>query len=70
MQHHLTTTLHYQQLLAACRYAELLGENRGFTEDELSLFQRSARSAYEDFRNKAASSRGLSQDHLESVAQV
>ena len=52
------------------RYAELLGESRGFTDDELQLFERSARAAYEDFRNKAAGSRGLPQEHLESVAQA
>ena len=56
--------------MVGCRYAELLQENRGFTDDELSLFERSARAAYEDFRNKAAASRGLAQEDLETVAQV
>ena len=54
----------------ARRYAELLSDQRTFSEDELALFQRSARSSYEDFRNKAALSRGMAEARMEEKAQV
>ncbi|KAK9813790.1 hypothetical protein WJX73_010027 [Symbiochloris irregularis] len=56
-------------IISRGRYAELLGESRGFTDDELDLFERSAAAAYTDFRDKAAASRGLPIDHVQGVAQ-
>ena len=41
-----------------CRYAELLADNRTFTEEEDTYFSEQAQYAYESFRNKAALSRG------------
>ena len=54
----------------ACRYAELLSDQRPFSEDELALFQQSARASYEDFRNKAALSRRMEEARMEEKAQV
>ena len=56
--------------MSAARYAELLSDQRAFSEEELALFQRSARASYEDFRNKAALSRRLAEEDLEEKAQV
>ena len=55
---------------AAARYAELLSDQRSFSAEELALFERSARSSYEDFRNKAALSRRMAEEDLEDKAQV
>ena len=56
--------------VSAARYAELLSDQRAFSEEELALFQKSARASYEDFRNKAALSRRLAEEDLEEKAQV
>lgn len=53
----------------ACRYAELNGDNRSFTEEEESLFDRSAEFAYESFRDKAAESRHMPKEELQQHAQ-
>lgn len=53
-----------------CRYAEILQENRGFTPEEEELFDRGANQAYQEFRNKAAESRGMSPEQMEEFAQV
>lgn len=52
------------------RYAEILQENRGFTAEEEELFERGANQAYQEFRNKAAESRGMQPDQMEEFAQV
>lgn len=55
---------------AHCRFAELLADNRAFTEDEDRFFSEQAQYAYETFRDKAALSRGLPKEKLQEVAQV
>lgn len=57
-------------ILSKGRYAELLADNRPFTDEELELFDRAAEHAYESFRNKAAESRGMSVETMQEVAQV
>ena len=52
------------------RYAELLADSRGFSEEEDKYFAEQAQYAYESFRNKAALSRGLPIEKLQEVAQV
>ncbi len=52
------------------RYAELLADNRGFSEEEDKYFAEQAQYAYESFRNKAALSRGLPIETMQEVAQV
>ena len=52
-----------------CRYAELNGDNRSFTSEEESLFDRSAEFAYASFRDKAAESRGMPKEELQQHAQ-
>lgn len=51
------------------KYAELLTDNRGFTEVEEALFDESAEFAYRSFRDKAAESRGMAPEELEEHAQ-
>ena len=58
-----------KETLSKGRYAELQVDNRGFTDDEASLFERSAQDAYASFRDKAALSRGMSVDAMQEVAQ-
>ena len=41
-------------LVSKGRDAEMLTESRGFTQDELALFDAAAQSAYELFRDRAA----------------
>ena len=53
-----------------CRYAELLADNRTFTEEEDSYFSDQAQYAYESFRNKAALSRGMQNEQMQEFAQV
>ena len=52
------------------RYAELLADNRTFTEEEDSYFSEQAQYAYESFRNKAALSRGMQNEQMQEYAQV
>ncbi len=52
------------------RFAELLADNRGFTEEEDRFFSEQAQYAYESFRDKAALSRGMPKEQLQEVAQV
>jgi hypothetical protein len=52
------------------RYAELLVDNRPFTEAELTLFDENAEYAYQSFRNKAAESRNMPVEAMQEVAQV
>ena len=56
--------------LTRCRYAEILQENRGFTAEEEDLFDRGAKRAYQEFRDKAAESRGFTPEQMEEFAQV
>lgn len=69
---YLTLPLHRysKTILSKGRYAELLADNRPFTDEELELFDRAAEHAYESFRNKAAESRGMSVETMQEVAQV
>ena len=53
-----------------CRYAELLADNREFTEEEDKYFSEQAQYAYESFRDKAALSRGMQPEHMQQHAQV
>ena len=53
-----------------CRYAELLADNRGFTQEEDDYFTSQAQYAYESFRDKAALSRGMPKEAMQEVAQV
>ena len=53
-----------------CRYAELLADNREFTEEEDNYFSEQAQYAYESFRDKAALSRGMQPEHMQQHAQV
>ncbi|KAG1677042.1 hypothetical protein FOA52_001212 [Chlamydomonas sp. UWO 241] len=56
-------------LISKGRYAELMADNRPFSGDELKLFDESAEHAYASFRDKAASSRGMSIEAMQAVAQ-
>ena len=56
-------------LVSKGRYAELLTESRGFTQDESALFDAAAQSAYESFRDRAAASRGMGVDAMQALAQ-
>lgn len=59
-----------KKILSRGRYAEILAaDNRSFTGDENALFDRAAIHAYESFRNKAAASRGMSEEKMQEVAQ-
>lgn len=51
------------------RFAELLVEDRPFTEEESKYFREGAELAYGNFVRKAAMSRGKTQDEMEAVAQ-
>lgn len=51
------------------KYAELLSDNRGFTDAEEALFDEAAEFAYKSFRDKAAESRGMAPEELEEHAQ-
>lgn len=55
--------------LSKGRYAEVDTDARSFTPDEEAFFDAGAVSAYTSFRNKAASSRGISVDDMEDRAQ-
>ena len=59
-----------QSSAVRCRYAELLADNREFTEEEDEYFSEQAQYAYESFRDKAALSRGMQPEHMQQHAQV
>ncbi|KAL3824792.1 hypothetical protein ACJIZ3_020821 [Penstemon smallii] len=59
-----------KEIISRGRYAELTAaEQRPFRADEAELFAKSAASAYRSFRDKAASSRSMTVDKMEEVAQ-
>ncbi|BDA50409.1 Protease 4 [Coccomyxa sp. Obi] len=58
-----------KEVISKGRYAELLADNRGFSEEEDKYFAEQAQYAYESFRNKAALSRGLPIEKMQEVAQ-
>ena len=58
-----------KETLSKGKYAELLLDSRTFNETEAELFNASAQHAYEQFRNKAASSRGMDVESMQEVAQ-
>ncbi|KAL0430995.1 UNVERIFIED_CONTAM: Serine protease SPPA, chloroplastic [Sesamum radiatum] len=59
-----------KEIISRGRYAELTAaDQRPFRADEAELFAKSAQSAYRSFRDKAASSRSMTVDKMEEVAQ-
>eukprot|EP00252_Welwitschia_mirabilis_P014721 TRINITY_DN3254_c0_g1_i1.p1 TRINITY_DN3254_c0_g1~~TRINITY_DN3254_c0_g1_i1.p1 ORF type:complete len:707 (-),score=128.67 TRINITY_DN3254_c0_g1_i1:275-2395(-) len=58
-----------KEVISKGRFAGLDDEQRPFRPDEEELFAKSAQNAYEQFRNKAAFSRSMNIDQMESVAQ-
>ncbi|KAG2448920.1 hypothetical protein HYH02_006268 [Chlamydomonas schloesseri] len=58
-----------KELISWGRFAELLADNRSFSKEEAELFDASAQHAYESFRNKAAASRDMAQEDMQTVAQ-
>ncbi|KAL6912197.1 hypothetical protein ACP4OV_001002 [Aristida adscensionis] len=59
-----------KEILSRGRYAELnAADQRPLRPDEAELFEKSAQNAYALFRDKAAMSRSMSVDQMESVAQ-
>ncbi|KAG8387970.1 hypothetical protein BUALT_Bualt02G0076500 [Buddleja alternifolia] len=59
-----------KEIISRGRYAELTAaEQRPFRADEAELFAKSAENAYRSFRDKAASSRSMTVDKMEEVAQ-
>ncbi|KAK4426913.1 Serine protease SPPA, chloroplastic [Sesamum alatum] len=59
-----------KEIISRGRYAELTAaEQRPFRDDEAELFAKSAQNAYRSFRDKAASSRSMTVDKMEGVAQ-
>jgi len=59
-----------KEILSRGRYAELnAADQRPLRPDEAELFEKSAQNAYALFRDKAAMSRSMSIDHMETVAQ-
>lgn len=56
-------------VLSRGRYAEILSDARPFSADESALFDAAAQHAYESFRDKAASSRGMTVEAMQEVAQ-
>ncbi|GIL57850.1 hypothetical protein Vafri_13078 [Volvox africanus] len=60
---------YHKELIGWGRFAKLLADNQGFSEEEEELFDASARHAYASFRNKAATSRGMEVEDMQRVAQ-
>uniref|UniRef100_A0A453PGT2 Peptidase S49 domain-containing protein n=1 Tax=Aegilops tauschii subsp. strangulata TaxID=200361 RepID=A0A453PGT2_AEGTS len=59
-----------KEILSRGRYAELnAADQRPLRPDEAELFEKSAQNAYASFRDKAAMSRSMSIDQMETVAQ-
>lgn len=51
------------------RLAEVNADDRDFTDEELKWVKANALNSYEEFRDKAAHSRGMSNESMEAVAQ-
>eukprot|EP01025_Chloroclados_australasicus_P018312 TRINITY_DN19527_c1_g3_i1.p1 TRINITY_DN19527_c1_g3~~TRINITY_DN19527_c1_g3_i1.p1 ORF type:complete len:724 (-),score=114.15 TRINITY_DN19527_c1_g3_i1:175-2346(-) len=58
-----------KEVIPRGKYAEILQDYRGFNEDEQELFEKQAEYAYEDFRDKAAASRGMAPEEMQEFAQ-
>ncbi|CAN1296974.1 Serine protease SPPA, chloroplastic [Linum perenne] len=59
-----------KEIISRGKYAELLeADQRPFNPDEAKLFEKSAQYAYKQFRDKAALSRSMDVDEMETVAQ-
>ena len=58
-----------KEVISRGKYAQVLSDNRALSDAEAELFDRQARFAYESFRNKAAASRGKTDEDMEEVAQ-
>ncbi|EMS60651.1 Protease 4 [Triticum urartu] len=59
-----------KEILSRGRYAELnAADQRPLRPDEAEIFEKSAQNAYASFRDKAAMSRSMSIDQMETVAQ-
>lgn len=56
-------------ILSRGEFAEILADNRSFTEREQALFDESAEFAYRSFRDKAAASRGMEPEEMQELAQ-
>lgn len=56
-------------LISEGKYAQLLADNRSFTDEEQRFFDQAAEFAYESFRNRAAESRGMAVEDMQKVAQ-
>ncbi|XP_050376446.1 serine protease SPPA, chloroplastic [Argentina anserina] len=59
-----------KEIISRGKFAEVLAaEQRPFRPEEAELFAKSARNSYKQFRDKAASSRSMTVDKMEEVAQ-
>lgn len=58
-----------ENISVGSRYAELLVDDRPFSEEEFDYFREGARIAYDQFVSKAAQSRQKSVEDMETVAQ-
>ncbi|KAI3688828.1 hypothetical protein L2E82_46691 [Cichorium intybus] len=57
------------EIISKGRFADLYAADRPFRPDEEKLFMESAQNTYKRFRDKAASSRSMSVDKMEEIAQ-
>ncbi|KAL4566443.1 hypothetical protein LXL04_030558 [Taraxacum kok-saghyz] len=57
------------EIISKGRFADLYAADRPFRPDEEKLFALSAQNIYKQFRDKAASSRSMSVDKMEKIAQ-
>ncbi|KAI3504738.1 hypothetical protein L1887_26428 [Cichorium endivia] len=57
------------EIISKGRFAELYAADRPFRADEEKLFAESTQNMYKQFRDKAASSRSMSVDKMEEIAQ-
>ncbi|KAK1407392.1 hypothetical protein QVD17_39007 [Tagetes erecta] len=58
-----------KEIISKGQYAELYAADRSFRPDEEKLFAERAQSIYKQFRDKAASSRSMSVETMEEIAQ-
>lgn len=56
-------------VVSSGKFAEVLQDNREFTEEEQRLWEEMAQFSYETFRSKAAASRGMDVEAMEKVAR-
>ena len=56
-------------VLSRGEFAEILTDNRPFTDAEQALFDESAEFSYRSFRDKAAASRGMEPEEMQELAQ-